>query len=247
MRVYQFRHIRPRATIPHGGRAATPGDGGSAIRRRAAELACAATSPSSARAPPAGGHDRREPSTTTSLASGQQGRARAFVGPVAPGPPAGALVGSSRVAQLSSRGLGRRPLTAETGVRIPVAVPRKPAPRAGFVVLGRGVRVSPFGWPCGEAHVAGRCLVVHSDDDELRRFTPTLRDRRARPGGRRGHRGRRPRACGECRAQDQRHRRHLPTELGSLAPGGEANPLGSFAQRASATPIRIPVAVPRSP
>jgi hypothetical protein len=32
----------------------------------------------------------------------------------------------------SSRGLGRRPLTAETGVRIPVAVLRKPALRAGF-------------------------------------------------------------------------------------------------------------------
>ncbi len=32
----------------------------------------------------------------------------------------------------SSRGLGRRPLTAETGVRIPVAVPPEPAPRAGL-------------------------------------------------------------------------------------------------------------------
>ena len=38
---------------------------------------------------------------------------------------------------LSSRGLGRRPLTAETGVRIPVAVLREPACPAGFVVLGR--------------------------------------------------------------------------------------------------------------
>ena len=36
---------------------------------------------------------------------------------------------------LSSRGLGRRPLTAETGVRIPVAVPLRPAHEAGFVVL----------------------------------------------------------------------------------------------------------------
>ena len=36
----------------------------------------------------------------------------------------------------SSRGLGRRPLTAETGVRIPVAVPRDPALGAGFVVPG---------------------------------------------------------------------------------------------------------------
>jgi hypothetical protein len=33
---------------------------------------------------------------------------------------------------LSSRGLGRRPLTAETGVRIPVAVPLRPARRGGF-------------------------------------------------------------------------------------------------------------------
>ena len=36
----------------------------------------------------------------------------------------------------SSRGLGRRPLTAETGVRIPVAVPPNPAQERGFVVLG---------------------------------------------------------------------------------------------------------------
>ena len=37
---------------------------------------------------------------------------------------------------LSSRGLGRRPLTAETGVRIPVAVSLKPACLAGFVLVG---------------------------------------------------------------------------------------------------------------
>src|SRR3954454_16947571 len=36
----------------------------------------------------------------------------------------------------SSRGLGRRPLTAETGVRIPVAVLVKPAPGAGFSIRG---------------------------------------------------------------------------------------------------------------
>ena len=35
---------------------------------------------------------------------------------------------------LSSRGLGRRILSPETGVRIPVAVPQKPASQAGFVV-----------------------------------------------------------------------------------------------------------------
>ena len=37
-------------------------------------------------------------------------------------------------APLSSRGLGRRPLTAETGVRIPVAVLLKAPPRRGFLV-----------------------------------------------------------------------------------------------------------------
>src|SRR3954465_3434549 len=36
----------------------------------------------------------------------------------------------------SSRGLGRRPLTAETGVRIPVAVLRSPATRGVFGVQG---------------------------------------------------------------------------------------------------------------
>jgi len=39
-------------------------------------------------------------------------------------------------APLSSRGLGRRPLTAETRVRIPVAVLRKPRNHGAFVVLG---------------------------------------------------------------------------------------------------------------
>src|SRR4051812_40694086 len=59
--------------------------------------------------------------------------------------PRGKASGSPRTAATiapaeppSSRGLGRRPLTAETGVRIPVAVPQKPAPRAGFVLLGGG-------------------------------------------------------------------------------------------------------------
>ena len=47
------------------------------------------------------------------------GRPRLALVQLAPAPP-------------SSRGLGRRPLTAETGVRIPVAVLRAPAPRAGF-------------------------------------------------------------------------------------------------------------------
>src|SRR4051812_48584960 len=36
---------------------------------------------------------------------------------------------------LSSRGLGRRPLTAETGVRIPVAVLPTPRERGAFCVL----------------------------------------------------------------------------------------------------------------
>src|ERR687891_347863 len=36
----------------------------------------------------------------------------------------------------SSRGLGRRPLTAETGVRIPVAVLANPAPPAGVRLSG---------------------------------------------------------------------------------------------------------------
>src|SRR3954471_2917256 len=43
--------------------------------------------------------------------------------------------GAAKLAEFlppSSRGLGRRPLTAETGVQIPVAVLRKPALRAGF-------------------------------------------------------------------------------------------------------------------
>ena len=37
-----------------------------------------------------------------------------------------------RFLPLSSRGLGRRPLTAETGVRIPVAVPHEARPQGGF-------------------------------------------------------------------------------------------------------------------
>src|SRR3954464_14053362 len=37
----------------------------------------------------------------------------------------------------SSRGLGRRPLTAETGVRIPVAVPAKPPDARGFLRFWR--------------------------------------------------------------------------------------------------------------
>ena len=37
---------------------------------------------------------------------------------------------------LSSRGLGRRPLTAETRVRIPVAVLQNPRAFGGFCVLG---------------------------------------------------------------------------------------------------------------
>ncbi len=50
-----------------------------------------------------------------------------------------------RFLPLSSRGLGRRPLTAETGVRIPVAVLLKPASQAGFVVSGTRV-----GHPVGQ-------------------------------------------------------------------------------------------------
>src|SRR3954447_17763377 len=45
------------------------------------------------------------------------------------------LVWGGRSLPLSSRGLGRRPLTAETGVRIPVAVLHDARPPAGFVVL----------------------------------------------------------------------------------------------------------------
>src|SRR4051812_17938534 len=44
-------------------------------------------------------------------------------------------LGGAKLAEFlppSSRGLGRRPLTAETGVRIPVAVLRGPAQAAGF-------------------------------------------------------------------------------------------------------------------
>jgi hypothetical protein len=41
---------------------------------------------------------------------------------------------------LSSRGLGRRPLTAETGVRIPVAVLRSPRTEGGFGVSGPAAR-----------------------------------------------------------------------------------------------------------
>src|SRR3954451_3384612 len=47
--------------------------------------------------------------------------------------------GAAKLAEFlppSSRGLGRRPLTAETGVRIPVAVLRGPARERGFVVSG---------------------------------------------------------------------------------------------------------------
>jgi hypothetical protein len=44
----------------------------------------------------------------------------------------------ARSAPLSSRGLGRRPLTAETGVRIPVAVLRKPCKSQGFRHSGGG-------------------------------------------------------------------------------------------------------------
>src|SRR4051794_6127971 len=44
---------------------------------------------------------------------------------------------SGRFLPLSSRGLGRRPLTAETGVRIPVAVLHDARLPAGFVVHER--------------------------------------------------------------------------------------------------------------
>ena len=45
---------------------------------------------------------------------------------------------AGRCSPLSSRGLGRRPLTAETGVRIPVAVPLKALHMRGFCVSGVG-------------------------------------------------------------------------------------------------------------
>ena len=51
-------------------------------------------------------------------------------------PTAVATLGA-RSLPLSSRGLGRRPLTAETGVRIPVAVLQNPALGGGFLVPGR--------------------------------------------------------------------------------------------------------------
>src|SRR3954467_6230256 len=42
------------------------------------------------------------------------------------------LIWASLSEPLSSRGLGRRPLTAETGVRIPVAVLHEARPQGGF-------------------------------------------------------------------------------------------------------------------
>src|SRR5581483_8806327 len=47
---------------------------------------------------------------------------------------------------LSSRGLGRRPLTAETGVRIPVAVLGKPCKSRVFLIGG------PADGPFGPSH-----------------------------------------------------------------------------------------------
>src|SRR3954463_2585128 len=52
-----------------------------------------------------------------------------------------APLNSARFLPPSSRGLGRRPLTAETGVRIPVAVLANPALAAGVRRL-RAVRVT---------------------------------------------------------------------------------------------------------
>ena len=62
-------------------------------------------------------------------------------------------------APLSSRGLGRRPLTAETGVRIPVAVLRKPSKSEGFLISGAlrdTVRDSETAHPHARWHHARR-------------------------------------------------------------------------------------------
>ncbi len=60
---------------------------------------------------------------------------------------------------LSSRGLGRRPLTAETRVRIPVAVLRSPRVHGGFRVF-RGVRHSRIPRPVWRLILARRRLVA---------------------------------------------------------------------------------------
>ena len=62
---------------------------------------------------------------------------------------------SRRPAPLSSRGLGRRPLTAETGVRIPVAVLRKRPCTGVFVVRRRCASVRAPAVRTAEARPAG--------------------------------------------------------------------------------------------
>ena len=63
-------------------------------------------------------------------------------------------------APLSSRGLGRRPLTAETGVRIPVAVLGKPSKSEGFLVSGALRDTVRDGQPARLRHVSSRARVA---------------------------------------------------------------------------------------
>src|SRR3954451_1808220 len=60
--------------------------------------------------------------------------ARGGSSPLSRTPCARCYAGPSGFLPLSSRGLGRRPLTAETGVRIPVAVPTNAPQLRGFRV-----------------------------------------------------------------------------------------------------------------
>jgi hypothetical protein len=69
----------------------------------------------------------------------------------------GLLASSAVLLPPSSRGLGRRPLTAETGVRIPVAVLRNPRLHRGF----RCCRAPPVGGrPAGDCRFRGRAVVL---------------------------------------------------------------------------------------
>ena len=101
----------------------------------------------------------------------------------------GALVSSPASRPPSSRGLGRRPLTAETGVRIPVAVLKSPA---NWQILGAA-------WVAGGSRSRREVRSLHVDgnpvavlDEPARRAGPL----RPRPrGGSQCSRHTRGRAC----------------------------------------------------